>query len=184
MYSTVLIIPAALLTKANALGAALGHGPESYTVPLSGDGETVTHYGAHAVTSDTFIGLIVAAGGGDLPAINWSEYGLTVQDVGAVLAAMTISAPGSALDAVRAVDVNSADSALLQTLDGVGPVTASAIIAGRPWAALSDLDAIDGLTGVEIDGWGDTAFAGPRQPYVSASDHFGAVLTTMGLNVV
>lgn len=98
MYSTVLIIPAALLTKANALGAALGHGPESYTVPLSSDGETVTHYGAHAVTTDTFIDMIVAAGGGDLPAIDWSEHGLTVQDVAAVLAAMTISAPGSALD--------------------------------------------------------------------------------------
>lgn len=50
MPSLVLIIPAALRAEANALGAALGHGPDSYSVALSADGlEPATHYGLNFV---------------------------------------------------------------------------------------------------------------------------------------
>lgn len=54
MYSAVLIIPADMKPDADAVGAAMGWGPVSYTIPL-GDGESVTHYGARADVSARFI---------------------------------------------------------------------------------------------------------------------------------
>ena len=54
-YSAVLIIPAALKAEADAVGALMGWGPESYTIPL-GDGESVTHYAARADVGESFIG--------------------------------------------------------------------------------------------------------------------------------
>lgn len=96
-WSTVLIIPAALLDKANLLGAALGYGPESYTVPIPSDGEA-THYGAHTLASAEFFDRFLAAHSGSLPPIDWSAVELTEGDVLAVLAALIVSAPGSPLD--------------------------------------------------------------------------------------
>ena len=54
MHSAVLITPTALKAQADAVGAAMGWGPVSYTIPL-GDGETVTHYAARADVSEQFI---------------------------------------------------------------------------------------------------------------------------------
>lgn len=55
-FSAVLIIPEALRDAANAVGAAMGWGPDSYTVSLSADGcETVTHYGARTDVSEQFV---------------------------------------------------------------------------------------------------------------------------------
>lgn len=96
-WSTVLIIPAALLDKANLLGAALGYGPESYTVPIPAEGEA-THYGAHTMASAEFFNLVAAAQSGSLPPLDWPAAGLTEGDVLAVLAALMVSAPGSPLD--------------------------------------------------------------------------------------
>lgn len=96
-WSTVLIIPAALLDKANLLGTALGYGPESYTVPIPSE-EEATHYGAHTLASAEFFDLIAAAQSGSLPPIDWSAVGLTEGDVLEVLAALVASAPGSPLD--------------------------------------------------------------------------------------
>ena len=53
-HSAVLIIPADLKAQADAVGAAMGWGGESYTIPL-GDGESVTHYAARADVSEQFI---------------------------------------------------------------------------------------------------------------------------------
>lgn len=53
--SAVLIIPAVLKAQADAVGEAMGWGPVSYTIPLSGDAETVTHYGARPDVSEQFI---------------------------------------------------------------------------------------------------------------------------------
>lgn len=97
MHSTVLIVPAALLDQANALGAALGYGPQSYTVPLGADG-AATHYGAHTWATDAFFALIAGARAGALPPADWAAHGLTPADVAAVLAALHVSAPGSPLD--------------------------------------------------------------------------------------
>ena len=97
-HSTVLIVHTALLSKANALGDALGHGPESYTIPLSDDGETVTHFGAHTYATEAFFATVGGAMGGSLPPVDWSTYGITAGDVVEVLASLIVSAPGSALD--------------------------------------------------------------------------------------
>lgn len=43
------------------------------------------------------------------------------------------------------IDVNTADAAELQRLPGVGPVTAGAIIAGRPYRSVEELDRVRGI---------------------------------------
>ncbi|ATI41946.1 hypothetical protein CBW24_07975 [Pacificitalea manganoxidans] len=91
-YSAVLIIPADLLDKANALGAAMGHGPESYSVPLS-DGEGVTHFGARARVLPAFSAMLAAAG--RIPQENWPLYGLDAAQVtggGSAVAALDLAA--------------------------------------------------------------------------------------------
>jgi len=51
----------------------------------------------------------------------------------------TASTPGAR------IDVNTADAATLETLPGVGPATARAIIAGRPYASVDDLEKVSGI---------------------------------------
>ena len=53
------------------------------------------------------------------------------------------------------IDINSADSATLQTLDGVSAARAEAIIAGRPWVDPADLSSIKGVSDVMVSGWMD-----------------------------
>jgi hypothetical protein len=67
MTSAVLIAPAALRLPANAIGEAMGWGPDSYTIPISADGADVTHYGCRADVSAEFVALIAAAQAGELP---------------------------------------------------------------------------------------------------------------------
>ena len=64
--SCVLILPAALQTSGNALSLALGHGPDTYNVPLC-TGATVTHFGAHAWVQQSFVDTIQAASQGLIP---------------------------------------------------------------------------------------------------------------------
>ena len=54
MISAVLIIPAQARDAANALGEAMGWGPNNYSVPLT-DGNSVTHYGCRANVGQGFI---------------------------------------------------------------------------------------------------------------------------------
>jgi len=58
MRSAVLIIPATMRDAANDLAAAMGWGDENYTIPLSGDGETVTHFAARADVGDEFVAML------------------------------------------------------------------------------------------------------------------------------
>ena len=53
-HSAVLIIPADLKPQADAVGAAMGWGETSYTIPI-GDGEQITHYGLRADVDAQFI---------------------------------------------------------------------------------------------------------------------------------
>ena len=54
--SAVLIIPAALRAAANSVGAAMGWGPENYTLPLSDDGGvTLTHYACRTNVTPQFL---------------------------------------------------------------------------------------------------------------------------------
>lgn len=61
MLSTVLILPDALRDEGNRMGAAMGWGPENFSVPLSADGsEPATHWGLHAWAADTFPDLMAS----------------------------------------------------------------------------------------------------------------------------
>jgi hypothetical protein len=53
-YSAVLIVPADLKPQADTLGAAMGWGSESYTIPIP-DAENPTHYGLRADVDAQFI---------------------------------------------------------------------------------------------------------------------------------
>ena len=83
MLSCVLILPASLQGKGNALGEAMGWGPDNYSVPLT-DGAGVTHYGLHAWASPDFRDLIEA---GAMP----EGLGFPQADFDAVLAALASS---------------------------------------------------------------------------------------------
>lgn len=59
MTSAVLIIPAALKPAADMVGAAMGWGPENYTLSLSADGGiTLTHYACRTDVTAAFLGQI------------------------------------------------------------------------------------------------------------------------------
>mgnify|MGYP006439135091 CR=1 FL=1 len=59
---------------------------------------------------------------------------------------------------VEVINLNTADAAALQTLDGVGPSLAQDIIAARPFASLLDLaDRVSGIGLATVDGWGAAA---------------------------
>ena len=62
MTSAVLIIPAAMTGAANAVGAAMGWGPDNYTVALSNHGATVTHWACRTDVSAGFLVILLAAG--------------------------------------------------------------------------------------------------------------------------
>lgn len=99
-FKTVMVIPAALKDKADALVVALGladPGDQSFTVAMPSD-DAPTHYVAHARVRESFLAQLAAAGGGTLPDITWGDFGLTEADVWAVLAVLIVSAPGSILD--------------------------------------------------------------------------------------
>ena len=49
-----------------------------------------------------------------------------------------------------AIDLNTADLAALETLPGIGPATARAIIAGRPYQSVADLGRVKGLGPAKI----------------------------------
>ena len=69
MPSAVLIIPEAQRAKANALGEALGHGPNNYSVALSPTGrEPATHWGGRGEVTDDFIAMIADSAQGNPPA--------------------------------------------------------------------------------------------------------------------
>lgn len=54
------------------------------------------------------------------------------------------------------MDVNTASKEELETLDGVGPSLAQAIIDGRPWASINDLTSVSGISQAMVDGWNVT----------------------------
>lgn len=49
------------------------------------------------------------------------------------------------------VDLNSANREQLESLPGIGPETAKAIIAGRPYASVDDLDKVKGIGPATIE---------------------------------
>lgn len=66
----ILIAPTAFRDAGNALGAALGHGPDTYSVPLYPAGiesNEPTHYGACAPVTADFVALVHGAEQGIIP---------------------------------------------------------------------------------------------------------------------
>lgn len=93
--SLVMIVPASVLDDANLTGSALGVGPQNFTVPLSGDGSAVTHYGAlHQMAQPGFVQMLTDAQGGSIPGIVWEDYGLTEARVQAVVDALVADVSG------------------------------------------------------------------------------------------
>lgn len=91
--SIVLIVPAELQDKANRLSCALGHDVlpgNTFSVPLSDNGETVTHYGCRTAAKQEFVDILTSAGAGDLPDIEWADFDLTAEDIAPVLAALIV----------------------------------------------------------------------------------------------
>ena len=58
MTSAVLIVPAAAKAAANAFGESMGWGADNYTVALSSDGQTVTHWGCRVDVTQGFLDLM------------------------------------------------------------------------------------------------------------------------------
>ncbi len=68
MIHAILIAPKAYQSAANALGEALGYGPDTYSVPLYAAGATEpTHYAGCAPVSDLFVSQVSSAIAGELP---------------------------------------------------------------------------------------------------------------------
>ena len=64
----------------------------------------------------------------------------------------------------KPVDLNTADAATLETLPGIGTARAKAIIAGRPYKTVDDLDRIKGLGPAKIAAIRDLVAVGPAAP--------------------
>ena len=90
--SIVMIIPADLRDTANRLACALDYDVlpgDTFSVPLSATGaEPATHYGCRTAAKQEFVDMLAAAGQGALPDIQWADYGLTVDDIPPILAAL------------------------------------------------------------------------------------------------
>lgn len=66
----IMIAPTAFRDAGNALGNALGHGPDTYSVPLYPATELAyepTHYGACSPVTDAFVMLVQGAEQGIIP---------------------------------------------------------------------------------------------------------------------
>lgn len=104
-WSVVLIIPVALRDKANLLACALGHDVlpgNTFAVPLSADGaEPASHFGCHTWAQASFVEMFQAAAQGSLPDIDWSEFGLTLEDVESIVAVLIVSAETTSDGAVH-----------------------------------------------------------------------------------
>lgn len=79
--------------KAQRLAWAIGHDEpplDCFGAELTSDGATITHYGLHTYATQTFVDILLGAQQGQLPPIQWADYGITEQDVLEAVAAMTI----------------------------------------------------------------------------------------------
>lgn len=54
IYSAVLILPAAYREAGNALAEAIGWGPDNYSIALTDNGETITHYAVSTCVDQQF----------------------------------------------------------------------------------------------------------------------------------
>jgi DNA uptake protein ComE-like DNA-binding protein len=145
----------------------MGHGAGNYTIPLSVIGsDDVTHLACHTWAAESFVQLIQAAKAGHQPdgmpdvsalmphlvmhAENMSggDYVSATVTFERMLAENNLRRPGP-------INVNTDNAAALQTLSGVGPSLASAIIEGRTYESVADVSRVSGISAATVAGWGD-----------------------------
>lgn len=113
-YSVPMICPAADADAISTLAEALGHGPNTMSVPLSSDGsEPATHYGAHAWARQQFIDVVEAGRNGDIPQ-PLQDAGYTGDQVADLLSrlTMTVSTGDDGLTARERFDALLSDNGL------------------------------------------------------------------------
>lgn len=92
-HSLLATVPAALHDKANRLAFALGYQPEdgdTFSIRLT-DGEDEFRAFLQFVMP-SFIALLAAGKNGTYPPIQWSDFGLTTEDVAEVMGAIEANA--------------------------------------------------------------------------------------------
>lgn len=123
MTSAVLIIPTALRAAANAVGDAMGWGPENYTLAL-GNGSGVTHYACRTDVEPTFLGTMIAAG------YDMARAGLTPDQIAAIPPMIEGTViPDGVATVLAALDID-----LSETLWGADHMTAALAARGMGYA--------------------------------------------------
>ena len=91
----VLLVPDSLREKANALGEAMGWGPNNYSIALSADGsEPATHWGLNlAEPTPEFLTMLQDAAQGEMPA-ELAQGGYPADTFAAITGALISSQDG------------------------------------------------------------------------------------------
>lgn len=103
IYSVVIITQVEKKGLANRLACALGQDVlpgNTFTVPICLiDSDVTTMLGCRTSANQDFIDLLTSAGSGALPSdIQWSDYGLTVEDVQLVLTNLIVDISSASND--------------------------------------------------------------------------------------
>jgi competence protein ComEA len=139
--------PADLTLGLDGLTVAAGEGPPSGVSPLGGGdaeaivvdvGGAVARPGLHRLRAGARVGDAIEAAGGYAPRVDLAESGRTLNlaeplsDGGKVVVPeLGVDRPSASRIDDGRIDLNSADQAALETLPGIGPVTAGKIIEAR-----------------------------------------------------
>ena len=92
IYSVVLIVPQQSQNDANLMAEVLGHGPNNFSIALSGDGnEPATHYGCRAQAQQSFVDFLNALKSGQIQEIE----GITNSQLTSVVEGLVYDTNGS-----------------------------------------------------------------------------------------
>jgi competence protein ComEA len=155
-------VPLATAPAAPAAGPAVSSAPSTGEVVLAHAAGAVRRPGLYELSAgDRVADLLAAAGGAtrraDLDRVNLAApvadgTQIVVPEIGEVITAPTGPTGSSSADPSRPaapVDLNTADAGALDTLPGVGPATAAAILeyrdANGPFASVEDLIDVPGI---------------------------------------
>lgn len=129
----------------------------------------VLHPGVYALSADSRVEAAIAAAGGpnaaaeldvlNLAALVVDGSRIYVPEPGEALPPVTPAPVGEAAVPAGPIDVNRATAGQLESLPGVGPATASAIVTERerngPFVSVEDLERVPGIGPVKLAGFVD-----------------------------